>query len=68
MTDIVYECAVNNTHPQKKFAVTQTQPPVCCQRPMILLKAAAPSLASQTAPMMGKSKHASAKATPAQKK
>lgn len=72
MSEIVYECAVNKTHPQKKFVVTQLQAPVCCAKPMVLLQAAAqspaPAKPQTAAPAAAKPKYAPSKATPALKK
>ena len=39
MADIVYECAVNKSHPQKKFVLAQQTVPLCCSKPMALLQA-----------------------------
>lgn len=37
--DIVYECAVNKSHPQKKFVIDQQTVPQCCGKLMALLQA-----------------------------
>lgn len=35
MAEVVYECAVNKSHPQKKLATPQTLAPQCCNKPMV---------------------------------
>ncbi len=40
MSGMVYECVVNESHPQRKFLAMQQEAPLCCSRPMALLRAA----------------------------
>jgi len=72
MSEIVYECAVNKTHPQKKFVVTQLQAPVCCEKAMFLLQAAAqgpaPVKPQAAAPTAARPKYEPVKGTSTQKK
>ncbi|MBI4375125.1 MAG: hypothetical protein HY549_01620 [Elusimicrobia bacterium] len=39
MADLVYECAANKSHPQKKFVIDQQTVPQCCGKPMTRLQA-----------------------------
>lgn len=47
MTEVVYECAVNKSHPQKKSAAPQTLAPQCCGKSMV--QAPAPAVAPAAA-------------------
>lgn len=49
MPEVTYECSVNNSHPQLKFAAPQTPAPVCCNQPMVLRQAQAPVPAAAAA-------------------
>lgn len=48
--DIVYECAVNKSHPQKKFVIDQQTVPQCCSKPMARLQAPQAQPAAQAKP------------------
>ncbi|MBI5211608.1 MAG: hypothetical protein HY927_16690 [Elusimicrobia bacterium] len=46
---MVYECAVDKSHPQKKYAAQQSLTPYCCGKPMVQVKAAVPAVAGSAA-------------------
>jgi hypothetical protein len=40
-----YICAVNKDHPRQIFGTPQTQPPMCCGKPMTIVAGAAQPVA-----------------------
>ncbi|MBI4678007.1 MAG: hypothetical protein HY748_10535 [Elusimicrobia bacterium] len=46
MPAITYECSVNKSHPQRMFAAQPQTVPMCCNKPMVEVKQAAPVAAA----------------------
>lgn len=56
MANVIYECAVNRSHPKREHASAPSVAPICCGKPMVVISAAAspkPQGATQAPPAKG---------------